>query len=261
MTRPGLWKTARAVAAAELKSFWGGAPAGAALLVFLGLLGFFFYNSAAGYIVDSLAATARGLSLDASPALFSQGLTHIPLVLMLVTPLVTMRSLSAGRRGGHLDFFQTLPVDGLPLIAGQYLAAWLSLCLLCLLALAPFAALLPLGVGTWPILLIAALALFFLASFFAAAGLWASAAFSSPVGAGLGTLGLLGLMWVLGWAAPYSDSGWGLIWQGLAFAPRVGRAVLGQADLNDFLFFVFLTLTALFNARLMLALRRSGGTD
>ena len=254
-------RSIEAVMAAELKSFWGGAPAGLALLVFLGLLGFFFYNSVAVYVVDSLGAAARGLTLDASLALFSQGLTNIPLVLMLVTPLVTMRTLAPFRTGGGLGYLQTLPVDGAALIMGRYLAAWLSLSGLSLMALPPFAALGLWGVGSPAILLTAALGLLALASAFAALGLWASAACPSPVGAGLTTLGLLGLMWVLGWAQPYTEGGAGAWWSGLAFAPRLARSSLGLIDGGDLLFFAGLTGLGLINARLWLSLRRQSGAD
>ena len=250
-----------AVMLAELKIFWAGAPAGVALAVFLGLIGFFFYNSVASYVVDSLGAAAQGLALDASTALFAQGLTNIPLVLMLVTPLVTMRALSPFRRGGALDFFFTLPVGQWSFILGQYLAAWFSLGLLLILALVPFAFLVGAGVGSPVLLATSALGLWVLASAFAAVGLWASSLFPSPVAAGLATLGILGLMWVLGWTAPYADPEAASLWTGLAFAPRLVRFVLGQIAWSDLLFFAVLTVLGLVNARLGLELRRHSGAD
>ncbi len=250
-----------AVASAELRTFWGGAASGVALLVFLGLLGFFFYNSVAAYVLDSLAAAAKGQALDASLILFAQGLAHIPLVLMLVTPLATMRALASFRRGGGLDWLQTLPVSRGRLIFGQYLAAWLSLAFLGVLALLPFAVLAWLGVGRPELLATAAVGLLGLASVFAAVGLLASAAFPSPVGAGLTTLGGLGLMWVLGWATPYADGQWGGLWAGLAFGPRIERCILGLVDLNDLAFFAALTVLALVNARLLLGWRAHSGAD
>lgn len=250
-----------AVMTAELKNFWSSESSGVALLVFLGLLGFFFFNTLTSYIVDSLGAAARGLALDASVALFSQGLTHIPLILMLVTPLVTMRALAPYRRGGDLDFFQTLPVDGGLLILGQYLAALASLTLMSVLALVPFAALVLTGIGSAATLLTTGLGLLALSSIFAAMGLWASAVFASPVGAGLGALGGTGLMWVLGWATPYTESGMGTLWSALAFAPRFSRMAVGLIDISDLTFFGVLTLAALFNARLWLNLRRQTGAD
>jgi ABC-2 type transport system permease protein len=246
---------------AELTSFWGGGHAGLALLVFLGLSGFLFYNNLADYVLKSLEAAARGRTLDASLALFSQGLSHLPLVLMLVAPLTTMRSLASFRRGGHLDYLATLPAaDGL-IISGHYLAAWLSLNLLVLLGLAPFLVLAGLGLGGAGALVSAWIGLAALASVFAAVGLMASALFPGAAAAGLTTLGLLGLMWVLGWAIPQADDGWGALWQGLAFAPRHNRFVLGLIEGGDLFFCAALTVLALGNARLALGRRRFSGAD
>jgi ABC-type transport system involved in multi-copper enzyme maturation permease subunit len=244
---------------AELTSFWGGGHAGLALLVFLGLSGFLFYNNLADYILRSLDSASRGLSLDASLALLAQGLSHLPLVLMLVAPLTTMRSLASFRRGGHFDYLATLPAsDGL-IIAGHYLAAWLSLNLLVILGLAPFLVLTVLGLGGPGTLAAAWIGLAALASVFAAVGLMASALFPGAAAAGLATLGLLGLMWVLGWAWPYTEDGWGALWRGLAFAPRHNRFIMGLIEGSDLFFCAVLTLLALGNARLALSWRRFSG--
>jgi len=246
---------------AELTSFWGGGHSGLALLVFLGLSGFLFYNNLADFILKSLDTAARGLSLDASLALFAQGLSHLPLVLMLVAPLTTMRSLASFRRGGHLDYLATLPApDGL-IILGHYLAAWSSLMILALLGLAPFLVLVFLGLGEMGTLVAAWIGLAALAAVFAAVGLMASAFFPAAAAAGLATLGLLGLMWVLGWAWPYTESGWGALGQGLAFAPRLNRFILGLVEGSDLFFCVVLSLLALANARLALSWRRFSGGD
>ncbi|UQZ90110.1 hypothetical protein C4J81_13220 [Deltaproteobacteria bacterium Smac51] len=247
------------VAGAELKSFWGGASAGLAVAVFLGLSGFFFYNGVADYVMGALLAASKGRALDASISLFSQGLTYISLVMMLVAPLVTMRSLTPARRGGRLDFFQTMPLNGPQIILGQYLSAFLSLAILIILALVPFVVLLAAGVGSLAVLFTAAAGLLALGSALAALGLMCSAASSSPMGAALGALGLGGLMWVLGWAAPYLDGLFGDIWSGLAFMPRISRFALGMLDGNDLLFFAVLTVAALLNAAVLLAARTGGG--
>jgi ABC-type transport system involved in multi-copper enzyme maturation permease subunit len=232
-----------------------------ALLVFLGLSGFLFYNNMADYVLKNLDSAARGLALDASLALFSQGLSHLPLVLMLVTPLATMRSLASFRQGGHLDYLATLPAaDGL-IIGGHFLAAWLSLNFFSLLGLLPFLALAGLGWGDLGTLFSAWLGLAALTSVFAAVGLMASALFPGAAAAGLTTLGLLGLMWVLGWALPYADDVWGGLWRGLAFAPRQNRFIMGLIEAGDLFVCAVLTLLALGNAKLALGWRRFSGAD
>lgn len=247
------------VAAAELRCFWGGASAGLAIVVFLGLSGLFFYNGAADYIAGALLAAGRGRALDAGLALFSQGLSYIALIIMLVAPIVTMRSLTPNSRGGRLDFFQTLPLAGWQIIAGQYLAALFSLSLFIILALAPFAVLLLADVGSWRILLCAAVGLLAMGAALAAVGLLCSAASRSPIGAALAALGLGGLLWILGWAAPYMEGRLGELWQNLAFMPRVARFALGLLNFNDLFFFIALAAVALVNAAVFLAARSGGG--
>lgn len=255
------WKAITVVTGFELKRFWSSASAGVTLLVFLGLSGFFFYNSVATYILSDLQAATRGLTLDASLALFSQSLNHIPLVLMLVTPLVTMRALASPGQGGGLAYLSTLPLSPGRIILGQYFAASSSLALLSLLAMVPYVFLVWAGVGHGVILLTSLLGLWSLASAFAAVGLAFSAAFPSPVGAGLGTLGFLGLMWVLGWAAPVTEISWAQLWPSLAFGPRLSRLVMGLVNLNDLAFFVSLTAVALITAKMFLELRRHSGAQ
>ncbi|MDR1920309.1 MAG: hypothetical protein LBS31_00980 [Candidatus Adiutrix sp.] len=249
------------LAAAETKCFWRSAAAGLSLLVFLGFLGFFFYNGVAAYVFGSLEAAAQGRSLDASLALFSQGLAQVGFVLLLVAPLATMKSLATFKRGGHLDFYQSLPAPRGGLILGAYLAAFVNLTILLALSLVPFGVLLWAGVGSWEIILSSYLGLLCLASSFAALGLLASAASPSPMGAALGSLGLTGLMWMLGWAAPYMDKDFGRLWQGLAFAPRLNRFVMGLVDLNDVFFFLALTGLALYSAGRFLDARAAHGAD
>ncbi|MCL2028854.1 MAG: hypothetical protein FWG97_00305 [Deltaproteobacteria bacterium] len=247
---------------AELTGFWGGGQAGLALLVFLMLSGFLFYNNLADFVLKSLDSAALGQSLDASLALFAQGLSHLPLVLMLVAPLTTMRSLASFRRGGGgLEYLATLPAtDGL-IIVGHYMAAWISLNLLVLLGLSPFLVLSAMGLGEPGTLISSWIGLAALASVFAAVGLMASALFPGAAAAGLAALGLLGLMWVLGWAWPHASDGWGALWQGLAFAPRQNRFILGLIEGSDLFFCAALTLLALGNAWLALGWRRFSGAN
>ena len=255
------WRRTLAVTCAELKSFWGSTTAGVTLLVFVGLLGFLFYNNVAYYVIDSLKAAIKGFSIDASVALFSKGMNHTPLVLMLVTPLVTMRSLTPFSRGGGLSYLNTLPISSTSIILGQYLAAWASLTFLCLLSLVPFAFLVWGGVGRVDLLLTTLVGLWSLSSAFAAIGILSSAAFPSPTGSALSTLGILGLLWVMGWAAPIVDGSLADFWPALAFGPKISRFVVGLVDLNDLLYFTLLAMLTLNCARMFLNLRSHSGAN
>jgi ABC-2 type transport system permease protein len=233
----------------EFASFWGGTGGALALLVFLGLEGLLFYNSVASYALANLGAMARGGAVDATLAMFSSGLADQGLLLALVSPLATMRAFSVSAQGGHLDLLASWPLGRTALILGLFLSASASLALLALLGLAPFVLLLSMGVGSLRLLASSAIGLACLVSSFAALGLAVGSFVRRPMATALVSLGLIGFMWAMGWAAPYLPSPAAALLQGLAFGPRLGHFTIGLVDLNDVLFFSVLTLGALFLAQ------------
>lgn len=86
--------------------------------VFLALQGLHFYLLVANF------ALAPGLAVDGGPvqAFFGQTvLLYLPL--LLVCPLLTMRSFAEERRSGTIETLLTAPVDPAGVVLGKYLAA------------------------------------------------------------------------------------------------------------------------------------------
>ncbi|MDR1577340.1 MAG: ABC transporter permease [Deltaproteobacteria bacterium] len=239
----------RLLAWAEFRAFWTNPSGGLALLVFLGIAGVLFYNAVADHATANLGALARGRLLSADLSIFSNGLTNLGLVILLVSPLTTMRSMSPYAQGGHLDLLLAWPLSPWELILGQYLAAVMTLGLLTSLSLLPFLVIWFMGVGSLAVLLSSALGLALLISAFSALGLAIATLTSSPLAAALTSLGVLAFLWSLGWAAPYLPPWAAYLAQGLAIAPRLSHFALGLIDLNDALFFLALTLVSLWIGR------------
>jgi ABC-2 type transport system permease protein len=219
-------------------------------MVFLILAGLWFYNSVATYALGSLEALSRGQTLDATLTLFSGSLEQLGLIIMLVSPLTTMKAYSVFTAGGHLDLLLALPVNRLEIFLGYFFAAFLTLALLTVLSFLPFVILIILGVGSVKLLIASALGFFLLIAAFVSVGLCVSAYAASPLASALCTLGLLGIFWALGWAAPYLSENAAILVQGLAFAPRLSHFTLGLIDLNDILYFLTLAMSGLALARL-----------
>ncbi|MDR2611582.1 MAG: hypothetical protein LBG06_01620 [Deltaproteobacteria bacterium] len=238
-----------ALARREWKGFWSGPAGGLAAAVFLVLAGLWFYNSVASYASANLDAMGRGMALDSTLALFSGSLERLGLILLLVTPLSTMRAYADFAGGGHLDMTLALPLSRAEITLAHFLAGAGSMYLLALLSLPPFAALALLGTGSARLLLCGALGLLLVTLAFVATGLAVASAASSPSASALLTLGVLGVFWAAGWAAPYLPSGAAYLIQGLAFAPRLSHFAAGFIDLNDVLYFLVLTLAGLWLAR------------
>ncbi|MDR2349261.1 MAG: hypothetical protein LBF41_01375 [Deltaproteobacteria bacterium] len=248
MPRPRA-KNILTLAVSEWKSFFTGPAGGLGLVVFLVLSGLVLYNSLAAYAVSNLEAMSRGLAMDANLLLFSGSLEKTGLILALVTPLTTMRAYSLNTAGGHLDLLFALPLSRLEIVLGHFAASVLTLFFLTVLGSLPHVILILHGAGSFGVLLTSFLGFFLLIMAFSALGLAVSAWTSSPLASALLTLGILGIFWALGWAAPYFSQNLSFLAQGLAFGPRLGHFALGLVDFNDVLYFLTLAVAGICLAR------------
>ncbi|HEY4644177.1 MAG TPA: ABC transporter permease subunit [Bacteroidota bacterium] len=101
----------------ELRSFFSSAVAYIVIVVFLVLLGWFFWNDV--FVVN--LATLRPL------------FETTPFLLLFFAPAVTMRLISEEKKMGTFELLVTKPVTEFEIIAGKFLAAWV----LVLVALVP----------------------------------------------------------------------------------------------------------------------------
>jgi ABC-type transport system involved in multi-copper enzyme maturation permease subunit len=138
-----------------------------------------------------------------------------------------MKTFSVSAHGGHLDLLASWPLSRMEIACGLFLSAFATLALLALLGLAPYVLLLAMGVGSIKLLASSAIGLAFLIAAFAALGLAVCSFARKPMAAALSTLGLLGFMWAMGWAAPYLPSPAAALIQGLAFGPRLDHFTRG----------------------------------
>ena len=123
------------------------------------------------------------------------------IILLLITPLLTMRLICEERRNKTLSLLLSAPVSNVDIILGKYLGL-LGLLLLAVLMIT----LMPLSLLSGGALdngkLIAnVLALLLLVTAFTATGLYMSTLASHPAVAAMGTFGILLLLWILDWSA------------------------------------------------------------
>lgn len=127
------------------------------------------------------------------------------IILLLVTPLLTMQLICGERRNKTLALLLSAPVSSADIIIGKYLGVLgLLLLIVALVSLMPLSLLMggELDVGKF---LANSLALSLLVAAFAAAGLYLSSIALHPVIAAMGSFGLLLLLWILDWTTGIKD--------------------------------------------------------
>lgn len=157
-------------------------------------------------VVDNFAASqTQLLSMDNAPGLtevvVGQLFSNAAVILLLITPLITMRLVSDERRNRTLTLLFTAPIGMTQIVLGKYLAALLFLLIVVVqIALMPLSLLVGANLD-WGLFGASLLGLSLLLASFAAIGLFMSTLTQSPTVAAISTFGLLLFLWILEWAA------------------------------------------------------------
>lgn len=168
------------------------------------------------------------------------------LVMLLVTPVLSMRLVSEERRSGTLALLLAAPVSSSAIVLGKFLALYaFLLCTLMLVAVPPLYLLIgtPLDLG-----LLAAQFLGFalMLAAFGALGLYFSTLSATPAVAALGTVGTLMLLWMFDWTAPgQGDAGQATVLNWLSPVSHLQPLLRGVVDSADLAYYALFVLWCL----------------
>ncbi len=163
------------------------------------------------------------------------------IILLMITPLMTMRLLSEEKRSGAISLLLSAPVSATEIVVGKYLGI-----VLFMLVFVGMIALMPLSLymGTeldMGKLAAGLLGLLLLLSAFSAAGLFMSSLTASPVVAAVSTFGLLLLLWIIDSNAG-GDNAQDTVLTYLSLLQHFSPLLRGIVDSRDLAYFVLFIL-------------------
>jgi len=170
------------------------------------------------------------------------------IIMLMVAPMLTMRSLAEERRNGTLVLLLTSPVALIEVVLGKFLGLLgLFAAMVLLTALMP----LSLGLGTaldYGLVAAGALALLLLLATFAAVGLFMSSLTDQPTVAAVATYGALLFLWIIDWASQAQSEAMSGLFPYLSLIRHfedLSRGLFSSADIVYFLLAItlFLLLT------------------
>ena len=239
------------VAARELRSLFLSPLAWAVLGVTQAVLGYAFLVQMELFLqwqphLPNLPGAPGMTAIVVAPLFKTAGM-----VLLLITPLITMRLVSEERRSGTLALLMSSPVSATAIVLGKFLGVtgffavligvivWMPLSLL--------------AGGTLDFGLLAAclLAIVLLVMSFSAAGLFLSTVSEQPTVAAISTFGLLLLLWILDWAGSGGGEGARGLLGYLSLTSHIDAMLRGVIDSADVAYYVLFIVTFL-----VLAVRR-----
>jgi gliding motility-associated transport system permease protein len=170
----------------------------------LGVVQFIYAYLFLSQVETFMALQSRLATLDGAPGVVdivvAPLFANAAVLLLLITPLITMRVLSEERRNRTLSLLFSAPISMTEIIVGKYLGVLsFILILVGMLALMPLSLLVgtDLDLGK---LAAGLLGLTLVVSAFTAIGIFMSSLTEQPTVAAITTFGLLLLLWIIDWA-------------------------------------------------------------
>ncbi len=190
-------------------------------------------------------------------------IVNMGVILIFVTPFLTMRLISEELRGRTMELLMACPVRSIEIVLGKYLASLVMIALYVALV-AVFPALLHAygasasggGGIEWQTVGLGLVGLFLCGAAFTAVGLFVSALTESPVVAALLTFLVLFLFWVVGWKAAEVEGVWRSLLSYLSCMQHLISFGRGKLLLADLLYFGSFILFGLFLAHRAVEARR-----
>ena len=181
----------------------------------LGVVQFIYAYLFLSQVETFMALQSRLATLDGAPGVVdivvAPLFANAAVLLLLITPLITMRVLSEERRNRTLSLLFSAPISMTEIIVGKYLGVLsFILILIGMLALMPLSLLAgtDLDLGK---LAAGLLGLTLVVSAFTAIGIFMSSLTEQPTVAAITTFGLLLLLWIIDWAGSSGAPASGLL--------------------------------------------------
>lgn len=163
-------------------------------------------------------------------------------ILLLITPMLTMRLIAEERRNRTLSLLFTAPVSMTEIIIGKYLGSMFFLLIMVgMIVLMPLS-LLAGGTLDFGRLAACTLALVLLLGSFNAVGLFMSALASQPTVAAVSSFGALLLLWIIDWQTAGSDQAESVLHY-LSMLRHYDALLKGLVSTKDLLYFVLFIAT------------------
>jgi ABC-2 type transport system permease protein len=244
----------------ELSSYITAPSVYAAVAIFFFLSGLFFFGVLVSFAEASTNAEyRRQLGLDKvnfTVHVAGQLFSSMNFLLVILTPMFTMRLLAEERKSGTFELLTSLPFSDADIVVAKFLAAWTLLLGILGLSLVHVAIMLAVGQPEVTVVLIAYLGLALASAVYVAIGLLASSLTENQIVAAI--LGLAGLLafFLVGDIMPGSSSGIGGYLELLSLRAHTEQFTRGLIRLEDVVYLLVMTVSFLFLTLRVLEVRR-----
>jgi len=240
-----------AIAGKDLRSYFTSPIAYVILTGYLLLAGWFFFNLLANFnqmLIAYMSASAPELleNLNLNEWVVAPLLHNLAVVLVILVPMITMRSFAEEKKSGTYELLMTSPISVAEIVLGKFAGSFVFLFLM--VALTGLYPLILLWFGDPEVGVIASglIGLFLLGSSFVAIGLFTSSLTDNQIIAAVSCLVVLLLLYIIAWPAQSAGDSLGPLLRYLSLTEHYNELVRGVIDTRDVVYFLSVIALALF---------------
>jgi ABC-2 type transport system permease protein len=185
-------------------------------------------------------------TLNVNQQLIRPLLLNMAVVLLLLLPLITMRTYSEEKRSGTIELLLTSPVSDLEIILGKFLGALALYALMIGIMLIHFGLLFMYGKPELKPLLTAYLGMLLFGSGFISIGLFISSLTKNQIVAGAATFAVFLLLWVIDWLGPALGPSTEDVLKYLSMTGHLDDFIKGVIDTKHVVYYLSIIVFGLF---------------
>lgn len=244
----------------EMRSYFGSPIAYVMAGVFLLFSGFVFRNQVLEFhdmsVFLKLAEREEKIQLNVTTDVVEPFFEFQTFIWMIVIPMLTMRLYAEEKRGGTYELLMTSPITSGQILMGKFLACYALYLLIELMAFGYIGVLATHAQLDWGPIFSGVLAVVLLGATFISVGILASSLTENQIIAAVLSFFLLILLWIIDWAARFSDDLFFVILKFLSLLEHTRDMIRGVVDTHDVVFFVSAVAFFLFLTHTVLESRR-----
>ncbi len=240
-----------AIAGKDLRSYFTSPIAYVVLTGFLLLGGWFFFNLLSNFnqmLMAYMSFNAPEMleAMNLNEMVIAPLLLNLAVVLVILVPMITMRSFAEEKRNGTYELLMTSPITVTEIVLGKFLGGFVFIFLIVLLTGLYPLILLWFGDPEVGIILSGLLGLLLLGSSFVAIGIFTSSLTDNQIIAAVSCLVTLLLLYIIAWPAQSAGEVLGPLLRYLSLTEHFNELVKGVIDSRDIVYFLSVIVLALF---------------
>jgi ABC-2 type transport system permease protein len=233
----------------EMKSYFVSPIAYVVLTVFLFISGFFFTTILTAWVQQTMMQAAYGQGAPPAdvPGMVSRSFFGtISVVLLFMIPMLTMGLFAEEKKRGTIELLLTTPVSNLQAMMGKYLASLSFLLIMFLSSVLTISALFMYGQPEWKPIMGAYIGLVLYGAALLAIGLFISTLTENQIVAGVITLGVILVLWLIDALAANAQGMMKDVLSYMSVISHLDDFIKGVIDTTHVIFYVTFAFFGLF---------------